>query len=300
MATAAGDLLARCTFPPPSPVDCAFSGGSDSTALVALARAAGCHVTAIHVDHRLRPSSGAEAVRAASLAAALGVEFRVIDVDVADGPNLEARARQARLRALPPGHLTGHTADDQAETLLINLLRGAGIDGLAGIAPSPTKPLLGLRRVETHDLCRRLGLVPVDDPTNADRRFVRNRVRSELLPLLDDIAGRDTATVLARAAAVLREDADLLARVVGGVDPTDARALAAADPAIARRALRTWLSASGYPPDRAAVERAFAVAVGERKACEISGGRRVERSGGRLRIIGPAQIASPDGDGDVV
>jgi tRNA(Ile)-lysidine synthase len=121
-----------------------------------------------------------------------------------------------------------------------------------------------------------------------------------LLPLLDDIAGRDTAAILARTAAVLREDADLLARVAGDVDPTDARALAAADPAVARRALRAWLTDDGYPPDRAAVDRVFAVVLGDRKACEVSGGRRVERSGGRLSIVLPAEIASPDGDDDVL
>ncbi len=121
----------------------------------------------------------------------LGAEFRLVTVEVAAGPNLEARARDARLAALPPGALTGHTADDRAETILINLLRGSGLDGLAAMGPDPTRPLLALRRHETRSLCADLGLTPVVDPSNTDPRFVRNRVRGELLPLMADIAGRD-------------------------------------------------------------------------------------------------------------
>ena len=105
--------------------------------------------------------------------------------------------------------LTGHTADDQAETVLLNLLRGAGLDGLAGFDPA-RRPLRRLRRRETHKLCADLGIQPVHDPSNDDPRFRRNRVRHELLPLLDAIAERDVAAVLARQADHLRADADLL------------------------------------------------------------------------------------------
>jgi tRNA(Ile)-lysidine synthase len=280
-------LLARCAFPGPSTaVACAFSGGADSTALVALAHAAGCAVNAIHVDHRLRPSSAADAQHAAALAATIGVEFELVTVDVGPGPNLEARARAARLAALPPGAMTGHTADDQAETVLINLLRGAGTSGLAGIRPGPTKPILALRRDETRHLCDALALRVVDDPTNLDPRFVRNRVRSELLPLLDDIAGRDVTALLARTAELLGDDADLLDELAGTLDPTDARALAVADPRLARRSLRAWLTKDGYPPDLATVDRVLDVARGAARACEIGGGRRVERKAQQLRIVG--------------
>ena len=205
-----GDLLARCSFPEPgTDVVCAFSGGADSTALLVLAVAAGLGVTAVHVDHGLRPSSGAEAAAASDLAGTLGVPCQVVVADVAAGPNLEARARAARRAALPPGALTGHTADDRAETLLINLLRGAGLDGLAAMAPGPTRPLLALRRADTRRLCAELGLVPVDDPSNDDPRFVRNRVRHELLPLMDSIAGRDTVPLLVRTADTAADDAAL-------------------------------------------------------------------------------------------
>ena len=98
-------------------------------------------------------------------------------VVVAPGPNLEARARSARHGALPAGALTGHTADDRAETVLLNLLRGAGPTGMRGVARDPRRPLLALRRHETQALCEALGLQVVVDPSNHDPAFRRNRVR---------------------------------------------------------------------------------------------------------------------------
>jgi len=292
-----GDLLARCRFPPRgTAVDCAFSGGADSTALVLLAAAAGTTVTAIHVDHGWRPESGVAADDAAGLAARLGVAFRLVRVSVADGPNLEARAREARWSALPAGTLTGHTADDRAETMLINLMRGSGLAGLSAMGPSASRPLLGLRRRETAALCAALGLSPVDDPTNRDRRFVRNRVRAELLPLLADIAGRDIVPMLARTADLLAADLQLVDADASILDPTDARALAAAPPALARRAVRRWLTVGGLPPDLASVERVLEVASGEVRACEMAGGRRVERHRQRLRIVDGGPVPSGGDD----
>lgn len=289
-------LLSRCSFPPAgTAVTCAFSGGADSTALIVLAAAAGCAVTAIHVDHGLRPDSAAAAVEAGDLAAMVGVAFRSVRIDVDDGPNLEARARTARFGALPPGVLTGHTADDRAETLLINLLRGCGLDGLSAMGPAPTRPLLGLRRADTRALCAALGLSTVDDPSNADARFVRNRVRHELLPLMTSIADRDIVALLVRTADLAADDVAQAEADADRLDPTDARAVAAAPTARARRAVRRWLSDAGHPPDSAAVERVLDVARGQRRACEIIGGRRVERHRQRLRIIEPGQLRSPDG-----
>ena len=277
------DLLARCRFPAPgTPVTCAVSGGADSLALLVLAVAAGCVVTAVHVDHGARPADHEVAVVRAA-AERVGAAFERRTVDVPAGPNQEERWRDARRAVLPPGALTGHTADDLAETVLLNLVRGAGLDGLAGIRHGPTKPILGLRRSETAALCAELGLTPVDDPTNADPAFRRNRVRHELLPLLDAIAERDVAAVIARQAAHLRDDADLLDALAADLDPTDARALAAAPPALARRAVRRWLTGE-HPPDAATVERVLAVARCEARACELPGGARIVRSGMRLRV----------------
>jgi len=282
----AADLLARCTFPRPgAAVTCAVSGGADSLALLVLAVSAGCDVTAVHVDHGLRPGSALDAAVVADVAARWGASFRSVTVDVEPGPDLEARARRARYDALPPGVLTGHTADDQAETVLLNLLRGASLDGLAGFDPE-RRPLRALRRRETHKLCAGLGIQPVHDPSNDDPRFRRNRVRHELLPLLDAIAERDVAAVLARQSDHLRADAALLEELARSLDPTDARALAAAPVPLAARAVRRWLRHGPelHPPDAATVARVLAVARGEAAACEVGGGRVVRRRAQRLYV----------------
>lgn len=279
-------LLPRCDLPPPgTAVACAVSGGADSLALLVLAAAAGCEVTAVHVDHGLRPGSDAEAVVVSIAAERAGARFVSERVEVAPGPNLEARARAARYRALPAGALTGHTADDQAETVLLNVLRGAALDGLAGFDPT-CRPLRLLRRRDTEAICQACGLTPVADPTNVDPAHRRNRVRHELLPLLDAIAQRDVAPVLARQADLLRADAELLDALAAGLDPTDARALGAAPVPLARRAVRTWLRAGDeqHPPDAATVERVLAVARNEALACDVGGGRSVRRSAGRLHL----------------
>jgi len=279
-------LLRRCTFPPAgTQVTCAVSGGADSLALLILAVAAGCRATAVHVDHGLRPGSAAEADVVARAAARLGAGFRAERVEVAAGPNLEARARAARYAVLPPDVLTGHTADDQAETVLLNLLRGAGLDGLAGMAPGVDHPILGLRRAETADVCRTAGLAPVADPSNDDPAHRRNRVRHELLPLLEAIADRDVVPILTRQAGLLRDEAALLDELAAAIDPSDAAALAAAPVALARRAVRRWLWGDGeHPPGSAAVDRVLAVARGDARAAEVDGGRRVARTGRRLRL----------------
>jgi len=284
------------------------SGGADSLALLVLAVAAGCEVTAWHVDHGLRPGSGAEADVVAAAAARYGAGFRGVRVELAPGPNLEDRARRARRDALPADACTGHTADDQAETVLLALLRGAGVDGLAGMDPR-RHPLLGLRRAETVALCRAEGLEPVRDPSNLDPAIRRNRVRHELLPLAGEIVARDPVPLLARTAALLRGDAELLASVAGEVDPTDARALAAAPLPQARRAVRAWLAGATpaplppYPPSAAAVERVLAVACGTAVACEVAGVGRVARRDGRLRIeaVRPGDVeAVRPGDGEAL
>jgi len=281
-------LLARCTFPlHGTSVDCAVSGGADSLALLVLAVAAGCQATAIHVDHGLRPGSADEADVVRDAAARLGARFKAEKVDVRPGPNLEARARAARYAVLPPDVLTGHTADDHAETVLLNLLRGAGLDGLAGMRPGPAHPILALRRAETVAVCVAEGLTPVADPTNADPAHRRNRVRAEVLPLLDDIAQRDVAAVIARQAALLREDAEVLDALAASYDPTDAHALATGRPALVRRAIRRWLGeGQDHPPDAATVERVLAVARGEAKGTDVGGGRRVARTRNVMRLEG--------------
>ena len=268
----------------------AVSGGADSTALLHLAVASGLRVTAVHVDHGLRPGSAAEADTVAGLARAWGASFRAERAPVAPGGDLEARARAARRAVLPAGTLFGHTADDQAETVLLRLLRGTGPAGLAAMRPD-THPLLRLRRSETRALCDHLGVVPLDDPTNRDPRFVRNRVRHEVLPLLHDVAGRDVVPLLCRLAGLAAAQADALDRLAATVEPDDAAELAALPPALAAAALRRrWaaLTDGAPPPDAAAVGRIMDVAAGRTVGCEVVAGWSVRRSGGRLRWTGPA------------
>lgn len=252
--------------------------------MLILATHAGLRPTAHHVDHRLRPESGDEAAHAAAIAATIGCAFVIHQVDVGAGPNLEARARAARRAILPPAAMTGHTLDDRAETLLIRLLRGSGTTGLAAIRPGPRHPLLALRRVETERVCAAAHIDPVRDPSNEVRRLWRARVRHELIPLADDISTRDSAPILARTADLLADDDALLDELAADIDPTDCRALRTAPRPLARRALRRWLTVDGYPPDAAGLERVLAVVEGAAVACELAGGRRVERSGGRLRL----------------
>jgi tRNA(Ile)-lysidine synthase len=263
------------------------SGGPDSLALLVLAVEAGCDVTAIHVDHGLREGSAAEADVVARAADRFGAAFEARRVQVAAGPNVEARARAARYGALPSDVLTGHTADDQAETVLLNLMRGAGLDGLRGMS-AERRPLLGLRRSETRELCRSLDLDPVVDPTNDDRSLRRNRVRHELLPLLDDLAARDVVPIVARQSDLLADDAALLDALSEAIDPTDAKALRSAPVPLARRAMRRWLRCESdheqHPPDAATIERALAVARGDAASTDLGGGRRLVRSRGRLTI----------------
>ena len=294
-----GTLLDRCPFPDAgSALECGVSGGADSLSLMVLAVAAGCRVTAVHVDHGLRPGSAGEADAVADAARRFGASFRSERVVVGEGPNLEARARAARKSVLGPDAATGHTADDQAETVLANLLRGAGVHGLAAMRAGPGHPLLALRRSETVALCELLGLAPLEDPSNDDPRFVRNRIRHELLPLCSAIAGRDIVPVLARQAALFDGDADILDAVASLIEPEDAAALAAAPVAVGRRAVRGWLTGEGpYPPPLDAVDRVIEVARKERRATEVPGGRAVRRRNGRLSLADPATGAAADGYG---
>ncbi len=257
--------------------------------MLALAVASGCAVTAIHVDHGQRPSGPAEAERVERACREVGAAFQTTTVDVAPGSNLEARMRAARYQVLGRDAATGHTADDQAETLVINLLRGAGLAGLGAMSPGPRRPILALRRSDTVEICRRLRWDSLADPSNDDLSFQRNRVRHEVLPLLNDVAGRDVAPLLVRSAEHARAAALELARQADQLDPTDALALDAAPQPIAAIAVQQWVrdvTGDEHPIDAAAISRVLAVAAGEAVAAEVTGGWRISRSNQRLSLSG--------------
>lgn len=271
-------------LPEAVPLLVAWSGGTDSTALLAAVRdAAPDRVHVAVVDHGLQHGS---APRSAALVAGLvaeGVPAAVHAVTV-DGPGgTEAAARRARYAALRAARphpdspvLLGHTLDDQAESVLLGLGRGSGPRSLAGMRtwdPPWLRPLLHLRRADTRAACAAQGLPVWDDPHNADPRFTRVRLRTEVLPLLEEVLAGGVAEALARTAAQLRDDgealdaaaADLLARAAvpedadrnaelaaaergtrGELDTElDAHVLARAPAAVRRRALRTWLTGAG-------------------------------------------------------
>ncbi|MGH3869065.1 MAG: tRNA lysidine(34) synthetase TilS [Pseudonocardiaceae bacterium] len=311
----------------------ACSGGADSLALAAAtmhcAAALGLAVHGLVVDHQLQPGSAAVAQTAAQTLRRLGcTAVRVLQITV-DGPGgPEAAARRARYAALreaaPAGALVllGHTLDDQAETVLLGLGRGSGPRSVAGMReldPPWGRPLLGVRRAVTAAACAALDLAPWADPHNADPRFRRVRLRTEVLPLLEDVLAGGVARALARTAGQLQEDLDVLegqacgllaAARLGpdsgtgpvpdsvpvpgldtdaGVADLDVAALAQAPAALRRRVLRRWLLDVGVAELTDAHLRAADDLIGRwsgQGALRLPGGVELVRAQGRLHVSG--------------
>ena len=298
----------------------ACSGGGDSVALAALL----CDLTTemgwsvaglVHVNHGLRGASAAEdEAFCRDLARDLGLAITVERADVA------ARARAERTSVEAAGHriryelfermvsqgkaeriATGHTRDDQAETVLLRLTRGAGPAGLAGIRPrigAVVRPLLDIRRSELREYLRLRGLSHREDASNRDERVLRNRVRHKLIPFLAEHFSPAITDVLARGAAIARDEDDWIEvaanatadKIVqcteGGLD-VDAALLTAEPPAIARRVARRALERVGERGvgfDHVERLRRLADAGGTAPAAADFPGCRVERSGSTLRI----------------
>jgi tRNA(Ile)-lysidine synthase len=314
----------------------AVSGGADSTALLLaleeLKRTGLLEVelTAAHLNHGLRGAGAEEDARfVETLARARGFEFVSGRADVGrlasdSSDNLEQAARRARYEFLADAArasgaaavLTGHTLDDQAETVLLRLLRGSGSEGLGGMRPERSleeggavllrRPLLEwARRADTEEYCRGRGVEFRADEMNEDEGFARVRVRRRLLPLLETFNPR-ASVAIARAAGLLREDASALeahaARLLedaraevgttSGETESDAwplrvEVLAAAPAALRRRALRLWVARGRGGLRRislahvSAVERLLKGVRGGRVA-ELPGGASVERRRGLL------------------
>ena len=204
----------------------ALSGGADSTALLHALKQLGHRLCACHVNHGLRgEEADADARHAAAFAESLGVPLVERRADVKSFArerklSLETAAREVRYALLAEAAAklhadriaTGHTADDQAETVLLNLLRGAGPSGLAGIPPvrgNIIRPLLGLARAEVLEYCAAAGLGYREDKSNLDRRFTRNRIRHDIMPALREIQPNLTA-VLSRLAEIMRAENEYL------------------------------------------------------------------------------------------
>ena len=307
----------------PRSVVVGLSGGADSVALVhAAASRPGLRVIAAHLDHGLRPDSRDDAAFCRRLCRGLGVAFRSARADVRGraaraGGGIEEAARDERraflerVRAAEGADaiLLAHTRDDQAETVLLRLLRGSGSAGLAamrGRAGAVLRPLLRVSRADVLDHLAAHGLEWREDPTNADPAILRNRVRHELIPYLEARFNPAVRDALARAASVLAAEADVLAGLADGLPlrrDGDAvvlsrRALAGAPPAVARLAVRRAVREGG---GLRAVSLEHVDAILDLAGRRAPSGRRLPLPGGREAAvhfdeirIAPARKAAED------
>ena len=271
------------------PVGVAVSGGSDSMALLHLSVDAGIPVRAVTLDHGLRPEAAQEAAMVAGACAGLGVHHdTLVWGRAAEGAgNLADRARRARLRLIAEwarqrgigAVALGHTADDQAETVLMGLARRAGVDGLSGMATLRTaegmvwlRPLLGVTRDELRAWLGARGIAWADDPTNEDAAYTRVRARRALArlgPLGIDAAGlAEVAAHLRMARQALDVQTHDAARRIAALDAGDAivrRAEFAALPDEIRRRLLShclcWIASAEYGPRAAPLANAVAAAA---------------------------------------
>jgi tRNA(Ile)-lysidine synthase len=298
----------------------AVSGGPDSVALLdvlcSLRASLALALSATHVHHGLRPEADAEAHAVERLCARLGVPCRIERVTVRRAPpwdGLEAESRRARHAALTrAAHAvgaariaTGHTADDQAETVLMRLLQGAGPRGLGGIAPvrgALISPLIETRRAEIVAHLDARGLTAAEDASNRDPRFLRSRIRHDLLPFMAELTGGSVVEALGRSAAAARAvvgDLEARARAdlerVATRDPAgltlDVGPLEAQPLELAAETIRQAAALLGETrPLRGPAQRALRRLLGEsprRRAVRL-GRLVVERSGRRLRVGPPA------------
>lgn len=306
LVTAAVTSWLHAFAEPDANIVVACSGGADSLALALGALAAVPHhrLGAVTVDHRLQVGSGDRALRTATQLQAIGYStVRIDTVTVGTEGGLEAAARAARYATLRPepggAVLLGHTADDQAETVLLGLGRGSGPRSIAGMSPwRPPwgRPLLGLRRADTEAACRQAGIDFWDDPHNFDHAFTRVRLRREVLPLLEDVLGGGVTAALARTGQLLAEDLAALDQVaarvladawqIGGA--MDVAAVARHPVALRRRALRAWADAVGAKALTADhLLRLDSLATGERGsgAVRLPGALDAVRTGSLLRAV---------------
>lgn len=308
------------------------SGGADSLALTAacgeLTRSGRLTASAVVVDHQLQSGSERVASDAVEKCRELGVASATsvtVDVDTCTGIGLEAAARNARRAALTEAAsrygaaaiLLAHTMDDQAETVLIRLSRGAGTRTLAAMSAIDglwRRPLLGIRRVECQLVCEQLGLQPYQDPHNADPRFTRVRIRHEALPALVDALGPAVVSNLARTAALCRQDNEALDQWADrevsrrvrvdqdgvSVMTTLDGGLAEVPVAVRARVIRAALSVAGCPLGSltaahvAEIDRL--VNFEHQGPTRMPGDREVVRESDKLRIYraGPLNAGSAD------
>jgi tRNA(Ile)-lysidine synthase len=303
------DRIHRSADMPDGPLVVALSGGADSACLLWYCRRQGLRVRAVHVHHGL-PASDRLQAAAEAIAAALDTTLVVRRVSLAAGPSPENQARVARYAALEeearPGEwvLTAHTSDDQAETVILNLLRSSGADGLKGIPsrrPPFARPFLSVPRSMTREAATLAGLPWIDDPVNELPDPLRNQVRHRLLPLLERYNRRIRQSLATTARLVAGDVAQLEEASAAAVETSaESAAMAAsllttAPPAIASRRARLLLAAAGLEaasPD--AVDGVLSVARRQTARHQPGAGLVVEREGAMVVARkGPPAVPEP-------
>jgi tRNA(Ile)-lysidine synthase len=288
-------------FLPGQTVLASVSGGPDSVCLLyslhSLRRLLRIKLEVFHLDHRIRRDSGKDAEYVRRLAGRLELPFhpRICEFEPKQGESIEAWGRAMRMyysaevrRETGAERLAeGHTLDDQAETVLIALIRGGGLDALGGIEPAlggEVQPLIDVRRTEVEAFCRALRLRPRRDPTNMDTRLLRNAVRLKVLPAIERSVGREVRATLARTADTIRQDEHFLKRQAFeaseelveeqpggfGIDPVG---LLTVPRPIAARVVRDLMYRLKATPTQEAIEAVLDLAAGRP-------GRRRDLAGG--------------------
>jgi tRNA(Ile)-lysidine synthase len=289
------------------------SGGGDSVALLDIAVRLGADVSALHVNYGLRDGASEDEALVRELCERLGVPLAVERVQLgSEGGNLQERARDARY-ALAEGLAAGdyaaaHTASDQAETILYRLAVSPGSRALHGMSPRRghlVRPLLAVTRDELREYLRGRGLEWRDDPSNADRRFARARVRHDVIEALRELSPVAERTI-AETARQLRDEAEVLDEVVrealrelGGGPAISLPALLEHPPAVSRlvlRALAERAAVAGEPRplSRREVEEILALSERGSKSLDLGGGLRAVSEYGTLRFTRAADAATPD------
>ena len=294
------------------------SGGPDSVALLRVLIELGHEPAVLHVDHGLRgEESAADAEFVRRLCGRLGVRCEVRRLGLAEGPNLQERARDERYRLAREvsgavgarAVVAGHTADDVAETVLLNLSRGAGLRGLSGIPPVSglvCRPLIERSRREVLRYLEYLGQDYRVDPTNLAAKYARNRVRLQVLPALEEIHP-GAARNLARAASLAREDLEVLEELAAEIverrgDEVVLRSVQAGTDAARAAAARGTSSLLHPAPRRAARVRVRRGRTGAGRGGE--GTRTLDLPGGVVAAARPGELVfydrpEPVGDAEV-